>query len=163
MSFIVKEGYMRQILHDDVALFILRLSGLGLAVAHGWIKISALATGGGEQMVAAVASLGFPMPYAFAWAAGSAELIGGGLLAIGLFTRSAAFFVGFTMIIASFMRHQFLQQILLLFGLIAPSTQTIEGWGSPERAMLYLLVCLALLILGPGRLSLDYLSSSKKR
>ena len=154
---------MRQVLRDDVALFILRLSGLGLAVAHGWIKISALATGGGEQMVAAVASLGFPMPYAFAWAAGSAELIGGGLLAIGLFTRSAAFFAGFTMIIAAFMRHQFLQKLLLLFGFITPSTETIEGWGSAERALLYLLVCLALLILGPGRFSLDYLSSANKK
>ena len=154
---------MRQVLRDDVALFILRLSGLGLAVAHGWIKISALATGGGEQMVAAVASLGFPMPYAFAWAAGSAELIGGGLLAIGLFTRSAAFFVGFTMMIASFMRHQFLQKLLLLFGFITPSTETIGGWGSAERALLYLLVCLALLILGPGRFSLDYLSSANKK
>ena len=154
---------MRQVLHNDIALFILRLSGMGMAVAHGWPKISALATGGGEQVVAAVASLGFPMPYAFAWAAGSAELIGGGLLAIGLFTRSAAFFVGFTMMIASFMRHQFLQKLLLLFGLITPSTETIEGWGSAERALLYLLVCLALLILGPGRFSLDYLSSANKK
>ena len=154
---------MRQVLHNDVALFILRLSGIGMAVAHGWPKVSALATGGGERVVAAVASLGFPMPYAFAWAAGSAELIGGGLLAIGLFTRSAAFFVGFTMMIASFMRHQFLQKLLLLFGLINPSTETIEGWGSAERALLFLLVCLALLILGPGRFSLDYLSSANKR
>ena len=61
----------------DLALFVLRLSGLGLAFGHGWQKVAMLSSGGGDRFVAGVEALGFPMPLVFAWAAGLAELVGG--------------------------------------------------------------------------------------
>ena len=53
----------------DAALFVLRLSGLGLALAHGWPKIERLLSGQGAPFIEGVANLGFPYPTVFAWAA----------------------------------------------------------------------------------------------
>jgi uncharacterized membrane protein YphA (DoxX/SURF4 family) len=37
------------------------------------------------------------------------------------------------------------------------SAEVLEGWGNPERAAVYLLVFLALVLLGGGKYSLDRL------
>lgn len=62
---------------------------------HGWQKIS-----GGMTFEGSVARIGFPFPLFFAWCAALAEFAGGACIALGLFTRVAAFFAGFTMIVA---------------------------------------------------------------
>ncbi len=97
----------------DLALFLLRLSGFGLAVGHGWQKIAMLSSGGGDRFVAGVEALGFPMPLAFAWAAGLAELVGGLAIALGIGTRIAAGFAAFTMFVATMFRHHLPQHILI--------------------------------------------------
>ena len=58
-----------------------------------------------EKFTADVATLGFPMPHVFAWAATLSELAGGLLIVLGLWTRLAAFFVFGTMTIAVFIAH----------------------------------------------------------
>lgn len=141
----------------DVALFILRLSGFGLAFAHGWQKVSMLVSGNGGPFVSGVEALGFPMPMVFAWAAALAEFAGGLCVALGIGTRIAASFTAFTMFIAAFFRHRFFLHILVWLGASSPPEEVVESWGNPERAATYLLIFLALILLGGGKFSLDRL------
>lgn len=147
----------------DIALLLLRLAGLGLALGHGWGKMSALATGGGDRFVAGVESLGFPLPYVFAWAAALAEFVGGLFVALGLGTRVAAAFAGFTMFVAAFGRHQFHQHVFVAIGLSQASPEEIKKWGNPEMSMLYLVLFLAIALMGGGRLSLDQWFLKRKK
>ena len=141
----------------DIALLILRLSGFGLAFAHGWQKISMLSSGNGAAFLSGVESLGFPMPMLFAWLAALAEFAGGLCVALGIGTRIAAGFAAFTMFVAAFFRHRLLQHIFVWLGTMSPPEEVIQSWGSPERAATYLLIFLALVLLGGGRFSLERL------
>jgi putative oxidoreductase len=153
-----KAGPMKGSFMTDLALLILRLSGFGLALAHGWPKIERLLSGKGGPFIEGVANLGFPYPVVFAWAATLAELVGGFLIALGLLTRVAAGFAAFTMFVAAFLRHRLAHQTLAFFGVNPVSEEVLESWGNPERAALYLLVFLALALVGAGRFSLDRLA-----
>ena len=146
---------MNKTLLDDVALVLLRLSGLGLALAHGYGKVLALAAGDGDRFIAGVESLGFPLPGLFAWAAALAEFLGGLCVALGLGTRVAAGFAGFAMFVAAFMRHKAHLHLLVAVGAMRASEDTVRSWGNPELALLYLLVFGTLALTGGGRFSLE--------
>lgn len=119
----------------EVGLLVLRVfAGLSLALAHGWMKLPP-----SEQFIDGVGNLGFPVPGAFAWAATLAEFAGGILLALGLFTRPAAFFVLFTMGVAAFGQH------------------LRDPFSVKEMALLYGAIALMYLLKGAGRLSVDAL------
>ncbi|HYW72008.1 MAG TPA: DoxX family protein [Pyrinomonadaceae bacterium] len=90
----------------------------------------------------------FPAPFPFmrpavAWmgAAAFAELIGGVLVLLGLFTRVGAFLIVCVMLTA-------------IFGVLWPRFFAPEGM---ELALAFLGIALALLILGGGQLSVDRL------
>ncbi|WP_257455461.1 DoxX family protein [Archangium lipolyticum] len=106
--------------------------GLTLALLHGLPKV----TGGVDQFARGVAALGFPYPTFFAWCAALAELVGGLLVAVGLFTRPAAAFATFTMVVALY-RHR------------------ADPFARMELALLYFAVMFAALLIGAGPLSLD--------
>lgn len=144
------------------ALLILRMAGVSLAFAHGWPKVFALVTGQAEPLIRAVAELGFPLPMLFAWAAGLSELAGGLLIAVGMWTRIAASFTAFTMTVAAFLRHRMHLQVLGFVGLVDVPRESLQRWGSPEMAFLYLLVSVTLLFTGPGRYSLQQLFEKPK-
>jgi len=144
------------------ALFVLRLAGLYLALGHGLGKVVALASGD-TGFVDAVTKLGFPLPVVFAWAAALAEFAGGLLLALGLLTRIAAFFVAFNMAVAAFLQHHVLSQWLAAVGLATVPAETLKGWGRPELAVIYLLVALTLMVSGGGGWSLDARLRGKRR
>jgi len=148
-------------MRHDVALLLLRLTGLGLALAHGWSKVAALSTGQGERFIEGVARLGFPAPGLFAWAAALAEFAGGLLVALGLGTRIAAGFAAATMAVAAFVRHRALGRLLAWLGIAPVPDETLKAWGNPELALVYLVLLLAVLLLGPGRFSLDRLVRRK--
>ncbi len=117
----------------DVGLLVLRLGvGLSLAFAHGLGKIPPSA-----GFIDGTAEMGFPLPVLFAWAAALSEFAGGLLLALGLATRPAALFVAGTMAVAFFVRHG------------------DDPFADGEKAFLYLVVALALLVAGAGRYALD--------
>ena len=141
----------------DLGLLALRLAGLGLAT-HGWGKLVALlGQGGGAGIVAGVARLGFPAPLLLAWAATLSELAGGLLVAVGLFTRIAAAFAAFTMAVAAFEVHHLAQLVLVSIGLLHVAPETVERWGNPELAAVYLAIFLGVTLLGAGQFSLDRL------
>ena len=133
----------------DYALLILRISGLFLAIMHGWGKIYALSTGA-EGFIDGVARMGFPFPVVFAWAAALSEFLGGLLVAAGLFTRVGAFFAACTVATAAFVR------------LSSPGEEALRQAGDPERALLFLLIMTALVVVGGGRLSLDHRRSQRR-
>ncbi|HKQ60417.1 MAG TPA: DoxX family protein [Candidatus Polarisedimenticolaceae bacterium] len=141
----------------DLGLLLLRLSGFYLACAHGWGKVVSLATGQGSRFVGGVGEIGFPAPEAFAWAAAAAECVGGVLVGLGALTRVAAAFGVVTMLVAVFLRHHAHTQWLAGIGASRASADQLQSWGSPEMAVLYLLLLAGVMLLGPGRFSLDQL------
>lgn len=147
---------------EDVGLLVLRLSGLGLALAHGLPKAMALAAGQ-SRLPEAVAKLGFPLPTAFAWAAALGELGGGLLVALGLFTRAGAALAAFTMFVAAFFQHHAFSRLMVSLRLRYVSEDTLKAWGNPELALMYLAVLLAVLIMGPGGIAFDSLVGKRGR
>ena len=119
----------------DLGLLILRLgTGLTMAFAHGLGKLPP-----SPGLIEGTAEMGFPLPTLFAWAAALSEFVGGLLIALGLATRPAAFFVACTMAVGFFVRHG--------------NDPFVDG----EKAFLYLVAALALLAAGGGRYALDRL------
>lgn len=97
--------------------------------------------------------LGFPAsdfsPAAFSlpWIAGLLELVGGGLLALGLFTRPVAFILSGQMAVAYFIAH-------------APQS-FFPALNGGDAAILYCFVFLYLVFAGPGAWSLDALRTER--
>jgi len=119
----------------------LRLA-MGVAfVGHGLQKVLGSFGGPGLKQFSS-----FPAPFSFMrpaalWmgAAAFAELIGGLLIVLGLFTRLGAFLIVCVMLTA-------------IFGVLWPKFFAPEGM---ELALAFLGMALALLILGGGQLSVD--------
>jgi putative oxidoreductase len=119
----------------DFGILVLRLTfGLGIALGHGLGKFPP-----SDKFIEGVSSLGFLLPELFAWSASLSELFGGILLALGLFTRPAAFFLATTMGVAFFVRHG------------------LDPFKVKELAYLYLAASVSLFFLGSGKFSLDNL------
>lgn len=117
----------------NIGLTILRVfSGLSMAFGHGLGKVPP-----SERFINATGEMGFPMPEFFAWSAAGAEFGGGLLLALGLLTRPATFFLGITMIVAGFIRH------------------AADPFGQKEKALLFLAIAVAFLLIGAGKYSID--------
>jgi putative oxidoreductase len=146
----------------DIALLVLRSTGLLLALGHGWGKVVSLSTGGGDRFIQGVAGMGFPLPVLFAWAAALAELVGGLCVALGLGTRVAAGFAAFTMAVAAFVRHKAHARLLVWAGLASASDETLKAWGNPELALVYLAIFASIALAGGGRLALDSLLGRKR-
>ena len=146
---------------EDLSAFVLRLAGLGLAFFHGLGKVQALASGGGGRFIESVASMGFPLPAVFAWAAAASEFVGGLCVAFGIRTRVAAAFAAITMLVAAFGQHRTHWQVLHLLRVDTEPEAVRAAWGSPEKALLYAAIFIALVGLGGGRYSLDRLFGRK--
>ena len=123
----------------NVGLALLRIfAGAALVLAHGTGKIP---PGG---LVEKAAEIGFPAPTVFAWAAALSEVVGGALLALGLCTRPAAFFIACTMLTA-------------LLGV-----HLHDPFGTQEKAFLYFFIAIAFLFTGSGDLSVDSLLRGRR-
>ena len=117
----------------NAGLTLLRIfAGVALALGHGMGKLPP-----SEKFIEGTANIGFPLPAFFAWVAALSEFLGGAFLALGLFTRPAAFFIICTMLTA-------------LLGV-----HLRDPFGKQELAFLYLFIALAFLLKGAGDWSLD--------
>lgn len=117
----------------DAGLLAMRLiAGLGIAFGHGILKLPP-----SEGFVKGVVGMG--MPAFMAWGATFAELGGGILLALGLFTRPSAALILFTMCVA-------------LFGVHAQ-----QPFAKQELALLYGSIALLFVLAGSGRFGVDAL------
>jgi len=132
----------------DTGLLILRVGiGFMFVWAHGWAKIN-----GGpeqwEQLGGAIGALGVPvfLPTFWGFMAAFAEFGGGILLALGLLYRPASFLLLCTMIVAAAMH-------------INNGDPLVQTSRPIEMAILFL----ALLLIGPGRYSLDTLLGKKMK
>lgn len=120
----------------DAILLLIRIVCGFAFVLHGSTKIqSPLHWMGNES----------PIPSFFLVLAAISEFCGGFALIMGLVTRLGAFGIGCTMTVAVCM-HRF------VFG---DPFVNLTGGRSYEPALVYLMIALLLLILGPGRFSLD--------
>ena len=120
-------------LSTDLMLAVFRIfAGLSMAFGHGIKKVPP-----SEGFVEHVGDMGFPSAEFFAYAAGFSEFGGALLLALGLFTRPAAFFVGITMFVAAFINH------------------AGDPFGNGEKAYLYFAIAVVYMVIGSGKFSLD--------
>jgi putative oxidoreductase len=117
----------------NAGLTLLRLfAGIALLMSHGMSKIPP-----SEGFINNTANLGFPLPTFFSWAAALSESLGGAFLAIGLFTRPAAFFIICTMLTALIGVHR------------------NDPFGKQELAFMYLFIAGVFLFMGANDWSLD--------
>src|SRR4051812_45234981 len=115
-----------------IMLSVLRIVVALLFLEHGAVKLLGFPPGSAMPM---------PAPMTLIWFAGLIELVGGALLALGLFTRSVAYLCAGEMAVAYFMGH-------------APQGFfPVNNMG--DAAILYCFVFLYLSAAGPGPWSVD--------
>jgi len=140
---------------DWVTLVLRLVIGVGFIV-HGWAKISRGTAGFGKLL----AWIGVPFPQASAAVTAYVELIGGIVLILGLWTRFTVIPLAITMIVA-------MLTINVRYGFSSIKTigLTPEGplFGPPgyEINLVYLAGLFALLLLGPGKWSVENWTNSK--
>jgi putative oxidoreductase len=129
----------------DLALLIGRLF-IGICfVIHGLGKLGLVGTGSMSGFVQYLESLGVPMAHVQARMAMLSELVGGSLLALGLFTRPACLLLVFTMLVAGRLGHKGAGYLI-----------TNDPPGA-EYTINLAAICVVFALLGPGSLSLDRL------
>lgn len=127
----------------SLGLLILRL-GTGLICAvHGYPKMTGLGSqekASRAHLTVSIERMGLPFPYFLAIVVGTIEFVGGLMVAIGLFTKPAAFAVAVVMLVATG-RNFFQKQFL----------------GSADFPFSVLIAALAVALIGAGAISLDSL------
>jgi putative oxidoreductase len=132
--------------YKDTGIFVLRVMvGISFALVYGRPKIE----GGPEfwtMIGSSMSNVGITFAPAFwGFMASLAEFGGGILLILGLFTRPAAAFMAFTMVMAAIVH-----------------LKALDPWHNVVNPLNLLAVFIALIFLGAGKYSLDYLFSRKK-
>lgn len=120
----------------DIAVLLARCSTGILLFISGGGKVLGWFDYGIEESIEGYAKMGFGMPLAYLSI--YTEFIGGFLLAIGLFTRAAAFAVMINMAVATL--------VMMPSGLL--------GFGA-HIPLLYLVLDIIILLIGPGTYSVD--------
>lgn len=118
----------------DGALFLLRVVVGFIFVAGGW---RALVIDGPAATAARIAEWGVPQPGFAVWIFGVLELVGGALVAAGIFTSVLAGLLGVATALTAY---------------VAPLGMDVTELGYP---LLMLAALIVLVVFGPGRVSFD--------
>jgi putative oxidoreductase len=131
---------------QDLGLLVTRIALGGVMIAHGIQKAFLQGFAGTQQ---GFGSMGAPLPGLTAVLVTLLELVGGVAIVLGLATRVVALLYALTMVGAAVLVH-------LPNGFYAAD----GGW---ELVGLLAIVSVALVVAGPGRLSLDHLVAQRRR
>jgi putative oxidoreductase len=127
----------------DLALLLGRVA-IGICfMIHAFGKLGLVGNGSLDGFASWLADLGVPMPAVQARMAMLSELVGGGLLALGLATRPACLILIFTMLVAGMVGHRGAGYLI-----------TNDPPGA-EYTINLAIVCGMFLLIGPGAISLD--------
>ncbi|MBV9455377.1 MAG: DoxX family protein [Rubrobacter sp.] len=127
---------------SGVALLVVRVIVGIIMTAHGWQKLTEI---GPANFGQGLAQSGVPLPIFMGYVVTFTEFIGGILLIVGLLSRLAALFLTINLTVAILL-------VSIHSGLLS-STSRI----GMELPLALIAGFLAILLAGPGRLSLDYL------
>jgi len=128
---------------SEVALLAVRVI-VGIIIgAHGWQKLTVIGPANFGQSF--LAQSGVPLPIFMGYVVTCTEVIGGILLIVGLLSRLAALLLTINLVIAT-----------LLVNIHVGLLSSTDGVGA-ELPLALIAGFLAILSVGPGRLSLDYL------
>ena len=134
----------------DLAALILRIAAGSIFLPHGWSKV---AGDGGAAAFAADVAANYNIPSFLGYVAAYAEVIGAILLIAGLLTRLDALLLGGTMFVAAFI----VQLPDALFGIEPGANKAFVVLRGIETPLALFAICVALLLTGAGRISLDHL------
>jgi putative oxidoreductase len=126
----------------DAALLLVRLIVGIIMAAHGWQKLTVF---GPANFGQGLAQSGVPLPIFMGYVVTFTEFIGGILLIVGLLSRLAALLLTINLTVA-----------ILLVNVHVGFFSSTSGTGV-ELPLALIAGFLAILLAGPGRLSLDYL------
>ncbi len=129
---------------NSLAFLLLRLT-FGLGLAWNGFQSLFLIESGISGLAGMIEAQGWPVPMAMAYLAKLTELLCGLMVALGLFTRWAAFGCAFVMGTAIYM------------------TGDLMTFGTWELAFLYCTGFLALLLAGAGNISIESLRAQKAK
>jgi putative oxidoreductase len=121
----------------DLGMLVIRLMVGVIGFYHGSQKLFSMFGGPGlKGFSGMLEGMNVPLPQVSAALAGGAEFFGGILIALGLVSRIGAFFLAFTMAVAVGMVHW---------------KNGFSGQGGFEYPLLILVICLGIMIGGPGK------------
>lgn len=115
---------------------LMRVLGSAMFMTHGWPKMVGERA---QSITGGMPFFGIDVGINMLWVAGVIELVGGGLLALGLFTRYMAA----------------LAAILMVMAYLAAHPAWFPTLNNGELATMYFLMYFAIFAFGPGKLSVD--------
>ncbi len=140
----------------DVAALILRLAAGAIFLPHGWSKIT---SEGGSAAFAADMAANYGIPTFLGHLAAWTELAGAILLVAGLLTRLDALLLAGTMFVAAFI----VQLPEALYEVPADAIKSFVVLRAIELPLAMFAACAAIVLIGPGRVSLDALLRIEER
>lgn len=141
---------------SDIAALILRLAAGAIFLPHGWSKVMGEA---GASAFAADMAANYNIPAFLGYVAAYSEFIGAILLIAGLLTRLDALLLAGTMFVAAFI----VQLPDALYEVPPGAIKAFVVMKGIELPLAMFAICAAIVLIGPGRASLDHLLGIEAR